>query len=590
MLVNEISDIQENLVTILEKYNLVYQKLINSGKSEKTLNNLLDFTNYYSEIFSKIWLQSDSDRILKSQIDYIQAQIDIINNLYSRYYEKKDLEQLYNSLPRDNRFNNIAWNQNIILDYFKQSYFHTSNWIKNFIDNSPHLTKKEVKRYNFYFSQLLDAISPTNFPNLNPKVLEETLGTKGSNLIKGLDNLIRDIDEKSGVLNIKTANSEYFEIGKNIARTKGEVIYQNSIMQLIRYTPTVKQIYCTPLLVIPPCINKYYIFDLQEDKSFVNWMLSQGMNLYMISWVNPSEKLAAKNFENYMLEGVVEAINKIREDSSSLQVNTMGYCIGGTLLACTISYLKKQHYDWIKSATFLTTMLDFRNAGDLSIFIDEKQLQHIQEKTERQGFFDGKDMNLAFSLLKANDMIWSFYINNYLLGKEPIPFDILYWNQDSTRLPATMHSWYLKNMYIENNLIKDNHLTLGKQNISLSDIDIPCYFLSALDDHIAPWRTTFISAKHLTNAQTTFVLTSSGHVAGVMNHPSKNKYVYYTNDFKPDIPSKKWLDNSLKYEGSWWSNWIIWVSKYSDNLISLDSIQRKLEALEPAPGSYVLQK
>jgi polyhydroxyalkanoate synthase len=359
-------------------------------------------------------------------------------------------------------------------------------------------------------------------------------------------------------------------------------------MQLIRYTPTTQKTYSIPLLIVPPWINKYYILDLTEQDSFVKWILAQGYEVFLISWVNPSAKLRTKSFDNYMLEGPIEAINFIKKTTNVKHINLLGYCLGGTLSCITQAYLSSKGDASIKSATLLATLLDFKDAGDILVFIDKAQLEKIEAKMSKDGYYDGNYMNATFSLLRSNDMIWSFFVNNYLLGKEPAPFDILYWNADSTRLPTKMHSFYLRNMYLENKLSTPNKLKMADTPIDLGKIKIPCYFLSASDDHIAPWKATF-KAKQLLNGKIRFVLSGSGHVAGVVNPPNKNKYQYWINENTENTSSTEWFRNTTKHEGSWWPDWGNWLKEHAGELTK-PTFPLKEYHIEEAPGSYVLVK
>lgn len=404
--------------------------------------------------------------------------------------------------------------------------------------------------------------------------------------MKGLSNLLDDISKGR----IRQTDLKIFEVGENLAATKGKVVFQNDLMQLIQYEPTTKQVYETPLLIIPAWINKYYITDLSPENSMIKWMVDQGFMVFVVSWVNPDERHADKTFEDYMFEGPLAALGAIEKATGKKQINAMGYCLGGTLLSCLLSYMEAKKDKRIKTATFLTTLLDYEEAGDLAVFVDEEQLKNMETRMNAKGFLNGHEMGMTFNMLRSNDLIWSYVINNYLLGKNPFPFDILYWNSDVTRMPAKMHSFYLRNMYLNNNLSKGK-ITLGGVKIDIGRITIPCYFLSAKEDHIAPWRSTYIGAHMLDrkekNKKVHFVLTASGHVAGVVNPPAKKKYSYWENEKHPLSP-EEWLNTAHETEGSWWVNWADWASHHSGKKIPAVKVgSGKLKPLEDAPGSYV---
>jgi polyhydroxyalkanoate synthase len=376
-------------------------------------------------------------------------------------------------------------------------------------------------------------------------------------------------------------------VGQNLAMTQGKVILQNDLMQLIQYQALTDKVHATPILIIPAWINKYYILDLQKTNSFVRWLVEKGYTVFMVSWVNPDISHNKKQFEDYMKEGALAAIAKVTEVTKEQQINLIGYCLGGTLLAATAAYLKAKQpkSSPIKTATFLTSLIDFCDVGDIGVFIDEVQISMLEKRMSEKGYLDGYEMAHTFSMIRANDMIWSFYINNYLLGKDPFPFDILYWNADSTRLPAKMHSFYLRNMYKDNLLVKPNKMKINGTGIDLGIIDLPVYILSTQDDHIAPWKSTY-KATQIYKGKTRFVLSGSGHVAGVINHPDRNKYFYLINDEIPSSP-EAWLNKAKEKQGSWWNDWDKWASSQSGQKVAARKISL---ALEDAPGSYVKKR
>jgi polyhydroxyalkanoate synthase len=576
----------DNLVKLIEKYHVVYEKLSQNHNKAGLVADPLNIKDKLCELMGQLW--SNPSLLMEYQIDYYQNQINIINNIQERFYHHNSSQDLFQQNSKDSRFQDKAWDENMYFNYLKQSYLMTAEWLNKLILHADIKDKRILKKIEFYINQFINAISPTNFAITNPQVIQETFSTNGENLLKGLDNLLEDLDKSEDYLKIKSTDRNYFTIGKNIACTEGKIVYQNELMQLIHYNSPTTSTYSKPLLIIPPWINKYYILDLKPENSFVHWIVEQGYSVYLISWINPTKDLADKDFEDYMLEGPVDAIEKILINENCDKVNCLGYCIGGTLLACTLSYLKKAKKNYVSAATFLTTLVDFADAGDLSLFIDDQKINEIDKYVKDVGYLSADDMTMTFNLLKSNEMIWSFYINNYLLGKEPFPFDLLFWNGDSTRLPAVMHSYYLRNMYKDNLLCKPNKLMLGGKKINIKDIKIPCYFLSTIDDHIAPWKSTFKTLKLIGTNDAKFVLAASGHVAGVVNHPNKNKYCFWLNDEIIDASSSKWLKHATQYHGSWWHNWHDWLSVRSGKKkATIQAGEGNLLAIEDAPGSYV---
>ena len=447
------------------------------------------------------------------------------------------------------------------------------------------IDERTARKIDFYTRQFVDAIAPSNFLMTNPEALRATIESRGENLLNGLKNLLDDLERGKGRLAIKMTDMEVFRIGENIAVTPGKVVYQNNLMQLIQYEPTTEKVKRRPLLIMPPWINKFYILDLRPNNSFIRWAVSQGHTVFVISWVNPDELLAAKTFAHYMLEGPLDALDAIERATGEREANVIGYCLGGTLLASTLAYMAVKRDDRIKSATYFVTMVDFAEAGELSVFIDEEQLSALEERMNAKGYLEGSDMATTFNMLRANDLIWSFVVNNYLLGKSPFPFDLLYWNADSTRMPAAMHSFYLRNMYQENLLVKPGRITLDGVPIDLRKIKTPSFLLSTRDDHIAPWRSTY-AATQLYRGPVKFVLSASGHIAGVVNPPG-GKYGHWENEKNPPTP-EEWFATATAHADSWWPLWGHWVSQYSGGEVpARHPGDRKLMPIEEAPGSYV---
>ena len=489
----------------------------------------------------------------------------------------------------DKRFAGKAWQNNIFFDYLKKQYLMTSAWTQDAVEHlDEDLDEHSQKKLHFYTRQWMDAIAPSNFPISNPEVLQASLESNGETILKGLMNLREDFNRGKGRLAISTTDNKAFDVGKNLAATEGKVIYQNDLMQLIQYAPQTETVFETPLLLIPAWINKFYIFDMQKKNSFVQWLLERGYTVFVISWVNPDAQHKDKTLENYMTDGLLQAVKVVRSVTNTPSVSCMGYCLGGTLLATTLAYLHalgKQ--DIIASATYLTTMIDFSEPGELGVFIDEEQIQSIEAKMSKKGYLEGADMAATFNLLRSNNMIWSFVINNYLLGKEPFPFDLLYWNSDCTRMPAAMHSFCLRNFYHQNNLATPNALTIAGQKIDVTRIKTASFILSTREDHIAPWQSTY-AATQLYNGDVTFALAGSGHIAGVINPPHKEKYGYWTGETKRGLDADAWLSHASEHVGSWWGYWHEWQARFqSAQRIAARAVgNERYKPLEAAPGSY----
>ena len=486
----------------------------------------------------------------------------------------------------DKRFKDASWHEHFMFDYVKQSYLITARWLHEQVASVEGLSDAAKKKVDFFTRQYIDALAPSNFALTNPEVFRETVASGGQNLVRGLNNLLDDIERGNGQLRISMTDTKAFELGVNIATTPGQVVFQNDLMQLIQYEPTTKKVWKRPLLIMPPWINKYYILDLREKNSFIRWAVNEGMTVFVISWVNPDEKLAHKDFEDYLLEGPLAALDAIEDATGEPDANVIGYCLGGTLLAATLGYLAaKKKQKRIASATFMTALVDFTESGELEVFIDEDQVSSLEKKMQERGYLEGSEMANTFNLLRANDLIWSFVINNYLLGRDPFPFDLLHWNCDSTRMPAQMHSYYLRNMYMNNRLREPGGLTLAGVPIDLGKVHVPSYYVSAMEDHIAPWKTTY-AGPALMKGPARFVLSGSGHIAGMINPPSANKYGYWTNDAL-DGDADTWFAGAAQHDGSWWTDWRAWIAPYLDREVAARVPGKgKLPVLEAAPGSY----
>ena len=490
----------------------------------------------------------------------------------------------------DRRFKDAAWSDNQIFDYVKQSYLLTSRWLQSTVRDVEGMDRRTAKKVDFYTRQFVEALSPSNFVMTNPEVLRATMETGGDNLVRGLSNLLTDLERGKGRLAIRMTDVNAFEVGKNIAVSPGKVVFRNELMELIQYQPSTPAVRRTPLLIVPPWINKFYILDLRQENSFIKYAVDQGHTVFVISWVNPDAKLAAKTFDDYMLDGPIAALGAVERATGEDGANVIGYCIGGTLLACTLAYLAakgdKKLAARIKSATFFTSMVDFEDSGELGVFIDEQQLASLESSMGKRGYLEGNEMSAAFNMMRGTDLIWSFVVNNYLLGKEPFPFDLLYWNSDSTRMPAAMHSFYLRTMYHENKLSEPGGIALANVALDLRKIKVPTYIMATREDHIAPWKSVYV-ATQLYGGPKRFVLAASGHIAGVVNPPAAKKYCYWDNAKLPKDPDD-WIAQAAQREGSWWPDWDVWVKAFAgDEVPARAPGTGGLKALANAPGDYV---
>ena len=558
-----------------------------------------------SKAYRALWQQmlADPGRLVQAQLSLWQDYAKLWEST-ARRMAGEEAEPVAAPGPGDRRFTDRAWTEHPIYDHIRQSYLLVSKFMLSTVRETEGLDAHTAQKADFYTRQFIDALAPTNFAMTNPEVVRRTVETGGENLVQGLENMLEDIERGRGRLRIRMTDLEKFKLGENVAVTAGKVVFENDLMQLIQYAPTTEAVRRRPLLIVPPWINKFYILDLRPKNSFIKWTVDRGHTVFVISWVNPDERLAEKRLDDYMLEGPIAALDAVGKATGESRVNAIGYCLGGTLLAATLAYLKATdatatattgvtndtppgtaEAPKIESATFFTTMVDFEEPGELGVFIDEDQLSLVEESMREKGYFDGARMAEAFNLLRANDLIWSFVVNNYLMGKDPFPFDLLYWNSDSTRMPRVMHSAYLREMYQHNRLREPGGIALDGVPIDLTGIDVPVYILSTREDHIAPWRSTY-AATRLYRGPIRFVLAMSGHVAGVVNPPAANKYGYYTGELA--LTPDAWLEAATAHDGSWWPDWDVWVSAHDGGETApREPGDGELPVIEDAPGRYV---
>jgi polyhydroxyalkanoate synthase len=518
-----------------------------------------------------------------AQSELMASYADLWGRSFRRFLGE-EVEPVVEPEPGDNRFKDPDWSNGQVFDFWKQAYLITSRWAEDLTRNTSGVDDKTRKKALFYLNQMLSAMSPSNFPLTNPEVLRTTLATNAENLVQGMTHFVEDLGQSKDLLRISQTDLSAFEIGRNLAVTPGKVVFQNDLIQLIQYAPTTDEVYERPLLVVPPWINKYYILDLVPEKSFVKWAVAQGFTVFLVSWVNPDIKLAQKTFEDYMREGIFGAVEAVIRQTGSPKINALGYCVGGTLLASALAYMAAKNDNRIASASFLAAQVDFSEAGDLLVFIDDAQLNSLEEMMAEQGYLDGSRMAAVFNMLRPRDLIWPYVINNYLLGKKPFPFDLLFWNADSTRLPAANHAFYLREFYHLNRLAK-GEMQLGGVRLDLSKVKIPVYELFTKEDHIAPAASVFRGSK-LFGGPVRHVMAGSGHIAGVVNPPAKKKYQFWSGGRSSSL--EEWMATAHEAAGSWWPDWANWLAAYSGPKVpARDPSAGPLRAIEDAPGSFV---
>ncbi len=532
------------------------------------------------------WL-AEPTRAMDAQARLWSGYMDVWNRTLQRMGGEK-VEPAIKPDARDKRFQDPEWTNNQFFDFIKQMYLTTSKWADEMVEGAAVDEHTRLKA-EFYVRQIADAIAPSNFVMTNPELLRETLANNGENLVRGMQMLAEDIAAGGGDLKIRQTSGSNFQIGVNMATTPGKVIYQNDVCQILQYEPSTKDVHKRPLLIVPPWINKFYILDLNPEKSFIKWAVDQGHTVFTISWVNPDERQAKKSFEEYMKEGILTALDTIEKATGEREVDTIGYCVGGTLLAVTLAWCAATGDDRIKSATFFTTQVDFTHAGGLKAFVDEEQIQILEASMQVRGYLEGQKMAASFNMLRPNDLIWPYVINNYMRGKDPFPFDLLYWNSDATRMPAANHSFYLRNCYLDNKLSR-GLMEVGGVRLDLGKVKIPVYNLATREDHIAPAKSVFVGSGAF-GGPVEYVLSGSGHIAGVVNPPAKGKYQYWTGG-KPEGEYEEWVAKASETAGSWWPHWEKWVVAQSDGAMvpARTPGGGRLNAIEDAPGSYVKAK
>lgn len=579
----------KNMLRLFDQGAKVLTRILDDTKGAGPYSMINEMTeaNRVLSVVANQWLK-EPEKLAAAQMELGRGFSELWSRSYLRLLGGK-MEPVAKPEPGDNRFQDPDWAEHPYFDFWKQAYLLLSHWAEDMVEKTEGVEPRTRQRAEFYLDLMLSAMSPSNFPLTNPEVLRTTLATNAENLVAGMTHLIQDLDAPGDLMRIRQTDLESFSVGGNLAVTPGKVVYQNEIIQLIQYKPTTDQAFSLPLLIVPPWINKYYILDLVPQKSFVRWLVAQGFTVFMISWVNPDRRLSHKSFEDYMNEGVLEAIAAARRAAGTEQINALGYCVGGTLLATALAWLAQKGEEPVRAAGFLTTQVDFAHAGDLLIFIDDTQLKELEEMMAERGFLDGSRMAAVFNMLRPRDLIWPYVVNNYLLGKQPFPFDLLYWNADSTRMSPANHNFYLREFYHLNKLAK-GEMRLNGVRLDLSRIRIPIYELASREDHIAPAKSVLVGSQ-LFGGPVRFVLAASGHIAGVVNPPDKMKYKHWTpNGDAAGVQSvDEWIVKAKEHPGSWWPDFAQWLAQYSGEAVpAREPGAGPLKAIEDAPGSYVM--
>jgi polyhydroxyalkanoate synthase len=583
----DVETFSRNLARIIEQGGralAAYLKPREEGRYDSDLTGeVTEVVKTLSHV-AEYWL-ADPQRALELQARLGKAYLDLWAAAAKRLTGEESAP-VASPAPSDKRFADPEWSSNQFYDFLKQAYLLTTSWANQLVSDAADLDPHTRQKAEFYMRQIGNALSPTNFVLTNPELMRETFTSNAENLVRGMRMLAEDLEAGAGNLRIRQSDSSMFEVGRNLATTRGKVIFQNDLMQLIQYEPSTLTTLRRPLLIVPPWINKFYVLDLTPEKSFIKWCVDQGLTVFCISWVNPDEHLAKKTFEDYVREGPIAALGAIKEATGEDRVHAVGYCVGGTMLSVALALMAANHDERIMSATLFAAQVDFTYAGDLKVFVDEEQVEAIEHRMAERGYLEAKSMATVFNFLRSNDLIWPYVINNYLKGKAPFPFDLLYWNSDATRLPAANHSFYLRNCYLDNKL-SQGKMTLGGTPIDLKSVKIPIYNLATREDHIAPPKSVLLGTKFF-GGPVRFVLSGSGHIAGVVNPPGKNKYQFWTGRRPRSADLDRWLAKAKEHPGSWWPNWLAWIKRQDKNEVPARAPGGGvITPIEDAPGSYV---
>lgn len=557
----------------------------NGAKASSGAEQIADIVKTLGQVAER-WL-AEPARVAEAQRAFASGFLDLWAGTLRRF-SGEDAEPLVRPDPKDQRFRDPEWSENPVFDFLKQAYLHASRWAERIVEEADEIDPHTRHKAAFYVKLLSNAASPSNFVPTNPELIRETLASKGENLVRGMRMLAEDIAAGQGDLRIRQTDPASFEVGRNLAVSPGKVVYRNELFELIQYSPATELVRTRPVVIVPPWINKFYILDLTPEKSMIKWCVEQGLTIFCVSWVNPDARHARKSFEQYMREGIMQAVDVAREICAVEKVDTVGYCVGGTLLAITLAYMAQTNDERIASATFMTAQVDFTDAGDLKVFVDEEQVAAVEAHMAQTGYLEGARMANAFNMIRSNDLIWPYVVNNYLKGKAPFPFDLLYWNSDATRMPAANHSFYLRGCYLHNDLA-EGRMEIGGKTLDLKKVMTPTYNLATREDHIAPARSVFLGAQ-LFGGPARFVLAGSGHIAGVVNPPARMKYQHWVGE-EPRGTLADWVAKAEERPGSWWPDWRAWLAASDATMAPARTPgDGPYPALEDAPGSYVKVK
>lgn len=582
----------ESVGKATELWSSLLGTTVSPVKKESPVTDIFgDFSSSCRKLSEAV--MANPEKLFSDQMDMMKKQQELFQRTALRFIGQ-ETESVVSPTRGDKRFKDSDWDENPFFDFVKQMYLIQSNSIMNMIADADGIDDHTRVKATYAIRQMVNAASPSNYPGLNPEVIKKALATGGESLKVGMEQLNEDLSQSvEGALNVAMTDSNAFKVGENVATTEGKVVYENELLQLIQYSPSTDTVLKRPLLVTPPLINKYYIMDLRENNSLLKWYVDQGHTVFVISWVNPGRQMRNVQYEDYIVDGMVKVVDVICDITGEKEMNAVGYCMGGTILATTMAYMKKKRRDVIKSATYFATLVDFSEPGEIGIFVNETAISALEKQMNTLGYFDGRQLSFSFNTLRENDLFWSFYINNYLKGERPAAFDLLYWNTDSTNLPAATHSYYLRNMYLHNRLIEKNGIEIRGTKIDLTSVTTPIYFLAAKQDHIAMWKSCYKGTQVFSGKNNRFVLAESGHIAGVINPPVANKYNYWVNDTS-EFPAEpdEWYANTQAHDGSWWGHWQEWVTEQSGEQVAarIPGSEKQYPAIEDAPGSFVRRR
>jgi len=574
-----------NLARMVEQAGKAASAWVEPRERGDLRDTLADPATDMVKTFSRLteyWLAEPS-RALEAQTRLFSGYMDIWTNSIRRLSGEAAADAAEPDRS-DKRFKDPEWARNAFFDFLRQVYLVTTRWATDLVEETQGLDEHTRHKARFYMKQITNALSPSNFVLTNPELFRETMASNGENLMRGMKMLAEDIRAGHGELKLRQSDQSRFSVGDNLATTPGKVVARSRVAEILQYEPATDTVLKRPLLICPPWINKFYILDLNPEKSFIRWAVAQGHTVFVISWVNPDERHGRMSWDDYIREGLALGLDTVEAATGEREVNAVGYCVGGTLLAAALALMARTGDDRIRSATLLTTQVDFTHAGDLKVFVDEDQIAALEKAMGEKGYLDGTRMATAFNMLRSSELIWPYFVNNYLRGKEPMPFDLLYWNSDSTRMAAANHSFYLRNCYLENNL-SAGRMALAGHTLSLADVRIPIYNLATRDDHIAPARSVFVGCRFF-GGEVAYVVAGSGHIAGVVNPPAAGKYQFWAGG-KPEGEFDDWLAAAVETPGSWWPHWQAWIEAQDATRVAARKPGETTPVLGPAPGDYV---